>query len=273
MARRKSAEICGAFIVSGTLRRYKQQTDFGNGNGKGSIMKKKMGFLLATAATGAAVAPGAMAADLPTKAPAPMVIPTAASWAGWYIGAHAGAAWHQAQSNNAYLLGSGITGADATGFIGGGQIGFNWQSGNFVFGIEADGSWLNAKAKAAATPGFAPYTTTNEIRWLATVRPRFGLAVGNTMAYATAGVAFGGVRNSADFTMVGSGVTSQSKTRVGWVVGGGVEHMWTRNWTIALEGLFVDLGRSNVTNAIEPGKNTRFSNQSVIGRFKANYKW
>ncbi|HZO47171.1 MAG TPA: outer membrane beta-barrel protein [Xanthobacteraceae bacterium] len=236
------------------------------------MKKKNKGFLLATAATGAAAfAPGAMAADLPAKAPAPVVVP-AASWAGWYIGAHAGVAWHQAHTADIYtgIIGSSATG---TGFIGGGQIGYNWQRGNFVFGIEADGSWLNAKAENTNTVPDGTYGTEHNIRWMSTVRSRFGLAVGDTMAYVTGGVAFGGVKNRELFGSAGE--ISQSKTRVGWTVGGGIEHMWSRNFTIALEGLFVDLGRSNV---VQPGglgfnKTTRFHNQAVIGRLKANYKW
>jgi outer membrane immunogenic protein len=67
-------------------------------------------------------------------------------------------------------------------------------------------------------------------------------------------------------------VASSNKTRVGWVVGGGVEHMWSRNWTIAMEGLFVDLGRASAP-LTGTSKTTRFSNQAVIGRLKLNYKW
>jgi outer membrane immunogenic protein len=238
------------------------------------MKKNSKGFLLATAATGAAAfAPGALAADLPTKAPAPAYIPPAASWAGWYIGVHAGAAWHQAHTTEVYTatVGSSATG---TGFIGGGQIGYNWQSGNFVFGLEADGSWLSAKAENTnVVPGSGTYGTEHKIRWLSTVRPRFGLAVGNTMAYVTGGVAFGRVNNEVLVGTAGSGFAK--KTHVGWTVGGGIEHMWTRNFTVALEGLFVDLGRSTLTQDAGGGftKTTRFHNQAVIGRLKANYKW
>src|SRR5258705_10039035 len=106
---------------------------------------KSKGFLLAAAATGAAAfAPGAMAADMPLKA-APMVVPPAASWAGWYVGVHAGVNWQQAHNANGYSGFQGTDRTDSTGFIGGGQIGYNWQNGNFVFGIEADGSWLSNK--------------------------------------------------------------------------------------------------------------------------------
>ena len=117
-----------------------------------------------------------------------------------------------------------------------------------------------------------------KIRWLSTVRGRFGLAVGDTMAYATAGVAFGGVRTACMFWIVvpRNASTVDNKTRVGWTVGGGVEHMWTRNWTIALEGLFVDLGRKTRRPyrwANRLYKTTTFSNQAVVGRLKLNYKW
>jgi outer membrane immunogenic protein len=241
---------------------------------------KSKGFLLATAATGAALAPNAMAADL--KAPAPVVVPPATSWSGWYVGLHAGAAWHQAHTASVYT-GTPLDAATGhgTGFIGGGQIGYNWQRGNFVVGVEADGSWLSAKARVTNETPSGTYGLEGKIRWLSTVRARFGLVVGDTMAYATGGVAFGGVRNSLLFGICSTPeclAQSQSKTRIGWTVGGGVEHMWNRNWSIALEGLFVDLGRSRV-GGIPVGPNpaftktTTFSNQVVVGRLKLNYKW
>jgi outer membrane immunogenic protein len=229
----------------------------------------KRGFLIATSAglAAAAAVPGAQAADMPIKAP--RYIEPAASWAGWYIGAHAGAAWQQTSANILFEneFPSGNTFSN-TGFIGGGQIGYNWQHGNFVFGLEGDISGLSGK-NSLLSGGSNTYGFSSEIRWLSTVRGRFGLAVGDTMAYATAGVAFGGVRNTV---FDGDGGYSNSKTKVGWAVGAGVEHMLSRNWTIGLEGLFVDLGRSSVTGCSDC-KTTRFNNQAVIGRLKLNYKF
>jgi outer membrane immunogenic protein len=236
----------------------------------------KRGFLIATSAGFAAAAamPGAQAADMPVKAQ--RYYEPAASWAGWYIGAHAGAAWQQTSANilqeDDLPFGSTFS---KTGFIGGGQIGYNWQHGNFVFGLEGDISGLSGK-NSLFSPSSHPtgaYGFSSQIRWLSTVRSRFGLAVGDTMVYATAGVAFGGVRNSLSDTQDSK---SQSKTKVGWTVGGGVEHMLNRNWTIGLEGLFVDLGRTSIakTDCSEScSKTTRFSNQAVIGRVKLNYKF
>src|SRR5262252_11248028 len=112
----------------------------------------KKGFLLATSA-GFAFAPMAHAADLrmPLKATPPP--PPAPTWAGFYIGGHIGTVWQQAQ--NTFNGGAPYSGGIATSFflpfsttpttsrtglIGGGQIGYNWQFGSYVFGIEADGS-------------------------------------------------------------------------------------------------------------------------------------
>src|SRR5262249_41299671 len=147
-----------------------------------------------------------------------------------------------------------------TSFIGGGQLGYNWQHGNFVFGLEGDISGLSGKN--SITSGYT--SLSSSIRWLSTVRGRFGLAVGDTMAYTTAGVAIGGVRNSV--TLFDEFSYSSTKTKTGWTVGGGVEHMLNPNWTIGLEGLFVDLGRSSLSGG-EFG-DFRFNNQAVIGRLK-----
>jgi len=218
------------------------------------------GFLLATA-SGVAFAPAAGAADLPAKSPAFMP-PPPVSWEGWYVGLHAGANWQQ--SNVDPYIGS----ATGTGFIGGGQLGYNWQRGNAVYGFEGDFSGLTGKAKY---PGEFGYDVgSSQIKWLSTIRGRMGLAVNDTMVYATGGLAFGKVENSINLLNVNT--KSSSKTRVGWTIGGGVEHMWDRHWTIGLEALFVDLGHSDVN--VSPFKSAfRVSNQSVIGRMKLNYKW
>jgi outer membrane immunogenic protein len=137
-----------------------------------------------------------------------------------------------------------------------------------VFGLEGDISGLSGRASTSFTTGYTTGAYSSKIRWLSTVRGRFGLAVGDTMAYMTAGVAFGGVRNSASFDEYGT--YSSSKTKTGWTVGGGVEHMLSRNWTVGLEGLFVDLGNSTVEADVGQFK---FANQAIIGRLNLNYKF
>jgi len=252
----------------------------------------RKGYLLATAGSvaAAATAGGAQAADMPLKAP---VLPApAASWAGWYIGLNAGVNWQLAtNSKRDPKVEGGLDdpSTTATGFIGGGQMGYNFQDGNFVWGLEGDIDGLTGKGRSqswfagtsAATHGSKNFS--NQIQWLSTIRARTGLAVGNTMAYVTGGLAIGGVQNSWNNTFPGAyGTKSESKTQIGWAFGGGIEHiLWNSHWTVALEGLFVDLGKSSATI---PGmesrdgttlntKTARFSNQALIGRFKLNYKF
>ena len=239
------------------------------------------GFLLASAGGLAAASGGAQAADLPVKAA--MAPPVAADWTGFYAGLHAGGAWQNMNLTNSGYAGNSTS---ASSFIGGGQVGYNWQHGNFVYGVEADISGLS---KGFRGPDVTTKTTPltgikSDINWLSTYRVRAGLAVGDTMAYMTGGLAIGGVRQA--FSPHGLGfpfgaTKSESKTKVGWAFGGGVEHMWTRNWTIGLEAMFVDLGTSTV-NATENStgavftdgfKRTKFHNTAVIGRVKVNYKF
>jgi outer membrane immunogenic protein len=229
------------------------------------------GFLIATSAGFAAAAamPGAQAADMPIKAA--RYVEPAANWAGWYIGAHAGAAWQQTNASTTDdKKAFANTTFSKTGFIGGGQIGYNWQHGNFVFGLEGDISGLSGNNSGESSKHHNAYQYASKINWLSTVRGRFGLAVGDTMAYMTAGVAFGGVKST--LTIDHDDSYSNTKTRTGWTVGGGVEHMLSRNWTIGLEGLFVDLGKSSVAGG-DSSKTGKFQNQAIIGRVKLNYKF
>jgi len=223
---------------------------------------KKKGFLLASSVGVALIPVAAQAADMAPvyKSPPPPPLPVT-NWAGFYIGAHGGGMWQQGSSNT--YEGDWETTRHKTTGIAGGQIGFNWQNGTGVYGIEVDGSWTGGNKADDGHHGYAGGA--NSIRWLSTARARMGLAVGNSMAYVTGGVAFGGVSNQFRGK-------SESKSRVGWVIGGGVEQMFTRNWTFAIEALFVDLGKSTADN-FGNNKGTKFSNQAVIGRAKLNYKF
>jgi len=239
---------------------------------------KRKGYLLATAGgvAAAAAAGGAQAADLPLKVPMAPVV-AAPSWAGFYMGLNAGVAWQDLQSSGqTYTPGNNFTHAQGSNFIGGGQIGYNWQHGNFVYGLEADLSGLSSGISSLSPKGGG---LSSKMRWLSTVRGRVGLAVNDTLVYGTGGVAFARVQNSENFqdpdALPNVNNKSQSKTMVGWTLGGGIEHMFTPNWTFAAEALWVNLGNSDLTNnfSSQGTKTTRFSNQAVIGRLKVNYKF
>src|SRR5262245_16752188 len=155
---------------------------------------RKKGFLIATSAgfAAAAAVPGAQAADMPIKAP--RYVEPAASWAGWYIGAHAGAAWLKTDASLSYQgFARDNNTFSKTGFIGGGQIGYNWQHGNFVFGLEGDISGLSLK-NTGQFQSETGYQYSSRISWLSTVRSRFGLAVGALWAIWRRGWHLVGVR-------------------------------------------------------------------------------
>ncbi len=247
---------------------------------------KRKGYLLATAGSVAAAAGGAHAADLPMKAAryAPPAPPPVASWTGFYVGVNVGANWQM--SSAAYgaggFPGSGLPAGNAVGFIGGGQIGYNWQiSPAIVLGVEASLDGLSGKATAAPE-----FNTTkgngfqSEISWMATVRGRAGwLMSPDTLIYGTAGGAWAHIKESANpngfaSSTAGSGFTTKSlsKTKSGWVAGGGMEHMLNQNWTLGVEVLYADFGTS--TGVTPAGtKTTTFKNQVVSGTLKLNYKF
>lgn len=249
---------------------------------KGVIMKVK-GFLLVGAA-GVAVSPGAQAADMPLKAPAPAPVPI--SWTGLYLGVSAGAAFQSHSDTYGYgtFFDPIQNTATTTGFIGGGQIGYNFQSGAFVYGIEGDFSGLTGKTHThgLATPFLAGGNYTGQLSWLATARGRVGVAIGDTMPYFTAGVAFTRV-NHMILVPPGSSTSltySDTSVRTGLVLGGGIEHMITRNWTVKFEGLWVDAGEKIVAAGNLPAgtanpaaKTSKFSDHAIIARAGLNYKF
>jgi outer membrane immunogenic protein len=231
-------------------------------------MKKFGGYLLATAG-GVAVASSAQAADMPVKAP-PLQAAPMASWEGWYVGLHAGGNWQQSSLDNSYYSSIGIGQPGSTGFIGGGQIGYNWQRGTWVYGLEADFSGLTGSGSRTNSDG--SYTSTSQVSWLSTFRGRLGTTLGGSgdaMIYATGGLAVGGVKNT--LVMFGD-AKSVSKTKVGWTAGAGFEKMLDRHWSFGAEGLYVDLGTNSIT-ARATEKSTSFKTSLIIARLKLNYRW
>jgi outer membrane immunogenic protein len=241
---------------------------------------KHKGFLIA-ATGGLAVMSNAQAADLPMKAARLTPVPAPiASWTGFYVGLNAGAAWQMANadyaSNSEGGTGPGNRGY-GVGFIGGAQIGYNYQiAPTWVLGLEADISGLTGKATGTQANTGKGNSLEAQIHWLSTFRGRVGwLMHQDTMLYATGGLAVGGVKNTVDFNgLHGDPFTTKSvsKTQVGWTAGAGIEHMLDPHWTVALEALYVDLGNSTGSN-VDGSKTTTFRNTAAIARLKVNYKF
>jgi outer membrane immunogenic protein len=188
----------------------------------------------------------ASAADLPTKAPvykAPLF--AAYNWSGFYLGIEGGAAWGRSQvisADSSFNPGLPITNPfDISGGLFGGTIGYNWQVSNWVFSAEGDISWISKKGTANdISPFTTTWTNTTNERWLGTGRLRVGFTpVDRWLVYATGGFAVASVESTV--TTVSSLVYSETQTRWGWTVGGGVEAALNQNWSVKLEYLFVDL--------------------------------
>ena len=243
--------------------------------------------IVLTAAFAALGSASALATDLPSRTytKAPAAAAPAYNWSGWYGGLNAGWVGGSGRVSNdasivststapvnaeAMALGATNTAGTSSGFIGGGQFGYNYQFSHlFVAGFEADIQGLSGahKRSSSAIPLLdgqsegegniasvvTNSTTTRDLSYLGTLRARIGvLAVPSFLLYATGGLAYGGVKSD---TTIAQSVTntdrpppstltsgSFSGTRVGYVVGGGGEWMLSSNWSAKLEYLHYDLG-------------------------------
>ncbi len=225
----------------------------------------------------------AQAADLPTKkmAPAPVFVPPPFTWTGFYVGLNAGGIWGTGGTqttlyNAGIQLGTywpgGNFGGSQTGFIGGGQAGYNWQSGAAVFGLETDFDWTSLSRNTSFVGstflwnGQNDFLTENGSRkldWLGTTRGRVGFVAtpdNRLMFYGTGGLAYGG--GSRHFDVFDSlngwdwNGNGGSSTRVGWTLGAGAEYAITNNITLKGEYLYYNLGSSNSVTAANPIANT-----------------
>jgi outer membrane immunogenic protein len=177
-------------------------------------MKKMILAMTVATATGGA----ATAADLP-RGPAPYYPPPTSvyNWTGPYAGLNLGYEWGKVTNSN----------LEPGGIAGGGQLGYNWQTGQFVLGVETD---IQA---SGADDTFAPYKFSNP--WFGSLRGRAGFAINNVLLYGTFGLAYGELKG--EFFGV-----EEDKTLVGWTGGAGMEVGFAPNWSAKVEYLYMDLG-------------------------------
>lgn len=207
-------------------------------------MKKTILAALAAMAMGSAsLGSTAMAADLPYATKAPIMAP-AFSWTGLYLGINGGYGW--GDSDDATL-----TGLDMAGGFFGGQIGYNWQIGQFVIGAEVDGQWANI-SETAGIPGVA--TAETNIDFFGSARLRAGFAVQQALIYVTGGLAFAHNEITLSAPIIAVPAFSDDQTHTGWTVGAGVEFAFTRNWSGKLEYRYANYGSENYfTNVLNTG--------------------
>lgn len=272
------------------------------------------------------IAGTAFAADLPARKVAPTApVAPAFSWTGFYVGVNAGVNW--SSRNVETILNGGDTAAayypdivqaispspygnSRTGFIGGAQIGYNYQINQFVIGAEADFMGMGVSKRSGTSASATSLidlgndyalnsdvagTTSTKItqNWLGTVRARAGFAADRFLVYATGGLAYGNVRSQTtssltyDQTIIDSFYSppivtpymagtvpwtgSKTSTQFGYTVGAGVEYAITNNWIIRGEYLYYNLGNvSNVGVVGSAAIGTVVEATSVISKTKVD---
>jgi len=203
----------------------------------------------------------ANAADLtlPYKAPPPPPAPIS-NWTGFYIGVNGGAGWGtSASSINLSALAAGlgtlpVSSHELNGFLGGGQIGYNWQTGNVVLGVEGDGDWANIQGTA---PCIVEFSCAANIQWTADATVRLGvLPLSNVLVYVKGGAAWAGVNYtlSSGALIAPGGISSNlTTTKTGGLLGIGTEYLFAPHWTAKIEYNYTDFGSSTNTFALSDG--------------------
>jgi len=189
------------------------------------------------------------AADLPRgayKAPPPIF-----SWSGIYIGIHAGSALGQQEDTFTLNNLRSTNQHHITGFLGGAQLGLNYQFGPWVIGAEAQFSWSDLDGTNTCEPG-APVALINcrtKADWLGTAAARFGFANDRTLVFVKVGGAW--VHNTHDMTsFIAPFVNLRvEETRYGWMFGTGIEHAFFGNWSAKVEYDYIDVGNRTLTFA------------------------
>jgi outer membrane immunogenic protein len=207
--------------------------------------------LLALGVTAASAADLPRREAMPTKAPV-YAPPPVYNWTGFYLGINGGGAFGKSEFEGALPSGS----SNVSGGLVGGTIGYNWQIGQAVLGLEGDMDWASIRGSSNCA-GFACDTRND---WLGTARGRLGYAFDRWMPYVTGGAAFGNIKSSI------AGIDTDT-TKVGWTAGGGIEAAVGGPWTVKVEYLYVDLGHGDTnlgtdakfrTNIVRAGLNYRF---------------
>jgi outer membrane immunogenic protein len=215
-------------------------------------------FVLAGAAALVAVMTmtTANAADMPRRHAMPVKAPAYAApynWTGFYLGINGGGGFGRSDFSAPFTTGSFNT----TGGLAGGTLGYNWQAGQMVFGLEGDIDWSDMRA--TATCGVTTCRTRND--WFGTARGRVGYAFDRFLPYFTGGAAFGNIKTNI------AGIGSSDDSKVGWTLGGGLEAAIAGPWTAKVEYLYADLGSGSAvagstatfrTNIVRGGLNYRF---------------
>jgi outer membrane immunogenic protein len=233
----------------------------------------------------------AFGADLPVKTVVPAPVFT---WTGGYVGINLGYSWGRETASGS-LTGTSITGTtittltpgplygggDLDGFVGGGQVGYNWQFGNWLVGFEGDLQGTSERktydvCTAAGCPaGSTVVRADYRLVWFGTDRARVGfLPTERVLLYGTGGLAYGSFRAEEFMPMFITPLFGTwSRLKAGWTAGAGVEAALDNNWSVKFEYLYFDygnIGGPTATTQTIAGRTTNNLNYSFTSRFTDN---
>ena len=251
-------------------------------------MKKVLQGVVALIALG--VGASAFAADLP-PAPAyktPVMTPAYYDWSGFYVGLNVGGGRAHKCWDNVNVFGVAVVPSvregchDATGALAGGQIGFRWQSGGWVFGVEAQGDWASFKGNNASIPvallaGFPLLTNQTKVEAIGLFTGQVGYAFNNVLWYVKGGGAVAADRYVGFVTGTNFLVDTARETRWGGAVGTGIEFGFAPNWSVGLEYDHLFMGNRNINFQSAGIAGTtridRITQDVDMGTVRVNYRW
>jgi outer membrane immunogenic protein len=228
-----------------------------HGKAKGSNEMTRNLIRSGIAAAALLLAPHAHAADMSGPPPG-FGAPAIANWSGFYIGINGGYGF--GTSNWDFPAVS----ASPDGWLVGGTLGFNFQTGSIVLGLEGDYDLTSIAGSVSCPVGF---TCESKNTWLATARARLGYAgFNNWLPFITGGAAFGNIKAS------NTAFASAQKSATGWTAGAGIEYAFLPNWSVRAEYLYVDLGSFDCGIACGAATdNVSFT--ANVGRIGLNYRF
>jgi outer membrane immunogenic protein len=190
-------------------------------------------------ALGAAAPANAADIRLPVKGVPPAYVHAYYNWTGFYIGAHVGYGW--ADFTDTFAAGLAGAAVSPAGMIYGGQLGFNYQLGSWVFGIEGEFSAADIKESQGVVGLLSSEIKVDQIY---TAAARVGYAFDRTLIYGKFGGAW--TKEEYNFTLLG-GTATGSVDRTGWLLGAGIEYAFLGNWSAKIEYNYMDMGSKTVT--------------------------
>jgi outer membrane immunogenic protein len=217
----------------------------------------------------------ASAADLPRpvyKAPPALYNPAPVfSWTGFYAGVHGGYGWSRFSGNDPV---AGPSTVNAKGWLGGVQLGYNYQIGTFVIGAEGDFSWADVKNVQNDPLGLGGGQATLKNDYFITGALRLGYAFDRTLIYAKGGGAW--TRDKFDITDGVGGFANGKFNRTGWLIGGGVEYAFWNNLSAKAEYNYLNFG--SITETLTTGGGLIATSPSVslkshLVKVGLNYKF